>query len=171
MIEFYLFQIPIPMVWLAAGIMIGATEFLFPSDVSMWSGLAAAVVALLIWTGLLDEYAWEWQFFWFAIFSLLFILLWFFVIKKYTSWGKDTVDEHRDVSLYNLKGKVTERIEPFTPGAVELFSAFHGIKKWKAEADEIIEEGSTISVEDADGIKLIVKKIGGTPKNYKTIQH
>lgn len=158
-IEFYLFQLPIPLVWLAAGILIAGTELLFPTNVSMWSGLAAVSVAFFIWSGILDEYAWTWQLFWFALLSMLFILVWFFVIKKYTRLGSATVDEHRDISLYDIKGIATEDIDPDSPGAVELFSSYHGIKKWKAEADCEIKAGEKVSVQDADGIKLIVKKL------------
>jgi membrane protein implicated in regulation of membrane protease activity len=44
------------------------------------------------------------------------------------------------------------------PGEVELFSAFHGIKKWQAEADETIEADENISVIESSGIKLLVRK-------------
>jgi len=161
MIDFYLFQVSIPLVWLAAGIIISSTEFIIPTNISIWPGIAAAIVALLIATGLVNEYSFVWQFFWFAIFTILLTLLWFFVIKKYTKLGSLTTDEHRDATLYNLKGMVTETIRPGRPGKVELFSSFHGIKNWMAESDQTIEPETEISVLESDGIKLIVKKIEG----------
>jgi membrane protein implicated in regulation of membrane protease activity len=75
MVDFQLFQISAAQIWFAVGILIAATELLFPTEVSMWSGLAAWIVALLIWIGLLDEYSVRWQLFWFAVFTIAFVLL------------------------------------------------------------------------------------------------
>ena len=161
MIDFYLFQVSIPLVWLAAGIIISSTEFIIPTNLSIWPGIAAAMVASLIAIGFVNEYSFVWQFFWFAIFTILLTLLWFLVITKYTSLGRRTSDEHRDATLFDLRGVVTETVKPGRPGKVELFSAFHGIKDWKAESDQTIEPETEISVLDSDGIKLIVKKIEG----------
>jgi membrane protein implicated in regulation of membrane protease activity len=68
------------------------------------------------------------------------------------------VDKYRDVSLTGIKGKVVKKIEPGIPGKVELYSAYHGIKEWSAEADAELNENEEIQVLEADGIKLIVKK-------------
>ncbi|MDA3901083.1 MAG: NfeD family protein [Spirochaetes bacterium] len=159
MIDFYLFQVSIPLLWLSAGILIGSTEFIFPTNVSIWPGIAALLVSLLTALGLIYEYNFPWQFFWFAVFTIALTLLWFMVIKRYTHFGSSTVDEHRDMSMVSLRGTVEEIIRPGRPGSVELFSSYHGIRKWKAESSQTIEPGSEVTIEDADGIKLIVKKV------------
>ena len=159
MIDLQIFHISIWLLWVAAGIIIAGTEFLFPTQVSIWPGIAALIIGLMIKIGIIGEYSFQWQFFWFAIFTTILILLWFFVIKRYTNLGSSTVDQYRDSSLSNIKGTVIEKIESGRPGMVELHNPYHGIKKWKAESDENISVGTEITVKDADGIRLIVKTL------------
>lgn len=158
MIDFHIFQVSIPLLWVAAGIIIAGTELLFPTEVSIWPGISAVLVGLMIKIGLIGAYSFQWQFFWFAVLTAILICLWFLIIKRYTNIGSSTVDKYRDSSLANIKGTVIEKIESSKPGMVELHNSYHGIKKWKAESKENIEIGTEITVEDADGIRLIVKK-------------
>lgn len=157
-LDFYLFQLSLAQVWFAAGILIAGSEFLFPTQVSIWSGIAAWLVALLIAIGALDDHSYTWQILWFAIISIALILLWFLVIKKYTKFGSGTVDKDRDTSLTGIKGTITKEITPGKPGKIELYSSYHGIKEWQAESTEIIAVGEEVAVLEADGIKLIVQK-------------
>ncbi|MDR3237749.1 MAG: NfeD family protein [Spirochaetia bacterium] len=142
-----------PIIWLALGVVLMALEILLPGFVIFWFGLSGVITALLAYTGIISspEYLW---FFFFAS-SLVFLSLWFAVLRKRFSKEKD----ERDPTLLDLRGKCTAQIEKSRPGEVELYEAYHGITKWKAESSEIIELGDDVLVLEASGIKLIVKKI------------
>jgi len=132
MTEFEIMQV-IPFIWLSAGIIIAATEFFLPTQVSMWSGLSAIFVSILLWLGLIEPDSYSWQFFWFFILSIVLLFAWFFYFKKKYHLSRFTNDEFRDSSLANIKGKVIKSISPGIPGEVELFSPYHSLKIWKAE--------------------------------------
>ena len=148
--------IEIEKLWIFAGVLIAFTEFLFPVTLSIWSGLAAVIVGLMIWTGLLAPESYVLQFIWFFSLTIALTLVWFFLLKKRF---KGYANDMRDSSLSNLQGTVTKRIGHGQPGEVELFEPYHGIKKWRANSDETIIQGEQVEVYESDGIKLKVKKI------------
>jgi inner membrane protein len=145
-----------PLVWLAIGIIIMAFEIIIPGFIIFWFGAGGVLTALFVFTGILPNGSAEFQWMFFFLSSLILLGIWQGFLKK--RFNREVVDSTRDTSLANLLGKVTKRIGPGMPGEVELYSLFHGIKTWQAEADETIEPGEKISVLEANGIKLIVKR-------------
>jgi len=146
-----------PIVWLAIGIIIMACEIFMPGFIIFWFGAGGVLTALFIFIGIIPANSAEWQWIFFFLSSLVLLGVWqIFLRKKFQS---DVVDVSRDATLLNLRGKVTARIVPGIPGEVELYTMYHGIKKWQAESGEIIEPGEEITVTDANGIKLIVKHL------------
>ena len=158
MIDLYFFQLSVPYLWLAAGIIIASTEFLFPTQLSMWSGAAAFIVGLLCITGIIPYYSFHIQLLVFAILSISLIMLWFFVAKRYIKFGRSILSDARDDTLSGIKGRVTEVIEPGKPGEVMLFNPYHGLKQWKADSDDILEVDTVVVVIEARGNHIIVKK-------------
>ncbi|HRZ25453.1 MAG TPA: NfeD family protein [Spirochaetota bacterium] len=144
-----------PIVWLASGIIIMACEIFIPGFIIFWFGAGGILTALFIFIGIIPENNAEWQWIFFFISSFALLGFWQLILRK--KFQRNTVDVSRDATLVNLRGKAISRIEPGIPGEVELYSLFHGIKKWQAESDETIESGEEITVIDAKGIKLIVK--------------
>lgn len=142
-------------IWILLAVLIGFTNFLFPSYESMWSGLAALMVGLMVWGSVIHPASFTWQLFWFFLLTTILLLLWFFVLKK--KFKRYTNDE-RDSSLVGIRGIVSQKIEKGRPGEVELFEYYHGIKKWKAEADESLNEGEEVVVYDCVGIKFKVRR-------------
>ncbi len=146
-----------PLVWLASGIIIMASEIFVPGFIVFWFGVGGILTALFIFIGIIPENSAEWQWIFFFSSSLVLLGFWQIFLKK--KFRGDVVDASRDATLLNLKGKVTARIVPGIPGEIELYSMYHGIKKWQAESGETIEIGEEVVVADADGIKLIVKHV------------
>ena len=145
-----------PLVWLAIGLVIMALEIVVPGFIIFWFGAGGVITAIFVFTGILPEGSAEFQWMFFFLASLVLLGIWQGFLKK--RFSREVVDSSRDATLVNLRGKATKRIVPGIPGEVELYSLFHGIKTWQAEADEIIEPGEEISVHEANGIKLIVKR-------------
>lgn len=145
-----------PFIWLAVGILIMGMEILVPGFVLFWFGIGGVVTSLLVFIKIIPEQNAVAQWVSFFLTSLLFLSLWHFYAGKY--FKKDLTDETGDPTLQNLTGRVVKPVMPGVPGEVELYSGFHGIKKWKAEANEVLEEGVEVRVLEAKGIKLVVEK-------------
>jgi hypothetical protein len=146
-------ELPWP-VWLAAGLVIMGLEIIMPGLVVFWFGAGAVITAILTWAGLLTDAFAQWVCF--LASSLVFLGCWFLVFKRF--FPERGMGNARDPTLLTLRGKVLQRIEPGTPGKVELYDFFHGLKFWKAESDTIIEAGEEIRVIESRGINLIVEK-------------
>jgi membrane protein implicated in regulation of membrane protease activity len=146
-----------PIVWLAIGIIIMACEIIMPGFIIFWFGAGGVLTALFIFIGIIPADAAEWQWIFFFLSSSALLGLWQFFFRK--KFNADVVDESRDATMNRLKGRATSKISPGIPGEVELYSSYHGIKKWQAESTEVIEAGEEVEVSDANGIKLIVKHI------------
>lgn len=159
MIDLYFFQLSVPYLWLALGILIASTELLFPTQLSVWSGAAALIVGLLCLLGIIPYYNYPLQLLVFAVLSITFILLWFFFARKYAKFGLAIRSAARDDTLSGLKGKVTVPIIPGKPGEVSLYSPYHGITLWRADSEHAIEDGTEIVVTEAKGNHILVKPV------------
>ena len=146
-----------PIVWLARGVILMALESVMPGFIIFWFGAGGLLTSLFVYTGIISPVSIEGQWIFFFLSSLAFLGLWQVFFKK--RFQSSVVDPSRDATLQNIKGRVTLRITPGIPGEVELYTLFHGIKKWQAESAEIIEAGEEVVVADANGIKLVVKHI------------
>jgi membrane protein implicated in regulation of membrane protease activity len=144
-------------IWFAIGIVIMALEIIMPGFIIFWFGAGGVLTALFVYIGLLpvDNGNAQWIFFFLS--SLAFLGLWQVFLKK--RFQSSVIDSSRDATLQNVRGKALSKITPGIPGEIELYTVFHGIKKWKAESAETIEAGDEVVVIDANGIKLLVKHI------------
>ncbi len=145
-----------PLTWIAVGVACLGFEIIAPGFVIFWFGIGALLTSAGIFIGAIGTDNAIAQWFFFFISSLACLLAWHFYFKKYFKSSADT--DERDPTLNELRGKVAKAIMPDVPGEVELFTPYHGIKRWQAEAKEIIEEGSEIIVIEAKGIRLLVAK-------------
>ncbi len=145
-----------PLIWLAIGCVIMGLEVVVPGFVVFWFGLGAIVTAALTFFGVTESGASQWMVFFVS--SLSTLGLWQLYFKKFFK-GK-VVDDVRDATLTNRRGRVTKRITPNMVGQVELYDVFHGLKTWSAQSNSELsfEEGEEVQVVEADGIKLIVRK-------------
>jgi membrane protein implicated in regulation of membrane protease activity len=146
-----------PIAWLAIGIIIMACEIIMPGFIIFWFGAGGILTAFFIFIGLIPADSQEWQWLFFFLSSISLLGLWQTVLRK--KFHSNKGDSSRDDTLINIRGRTTAEISPGIPGEVELYSVYHGIKKWQAESGEVIESGAEVEVIDASGIKLTVKKI------------
>lgn len=146
-----------PIIWLAIGIILMALEIIMPGFIIFWFGAGGLLTALFVYIGVLSPVSAEWQWIFFFLASLAMLGTWQVFLKK--RFQSSVIDSSRDATLQNLRGKAISRITPGIPGEVELYTGYHGIKKWQAESVEVIESGDEVIVTDANGIKLIVKHI------------
>lgn len=146
-----------PIVWLAIGFVLMTIEIIMPGFIIFWFGAGGLLTSLFVYTGIISPVSAEGQWIFFFLSSLIFLGLWQVFFKK--RFQSSVVDPSRDATLQNIRGRVTSRITPGIPGEVELYTVYHGIKKWQAESAEVIEAGDEVVVTDANGIKLIVKHI------------
>ncbi|MCX7678307.1 MAG: NfeD family protein [Spirochaetes bacterium] len=146
-----------PLMWVAIGVICIGLEIVVPGFIIFWFGLGALLTSAGIFLGLIstEDGAIQWAAFF--ILSLMCAGGWHFYLKKMFR-GKEKLEE-RDPTLKELKGRVIKVILPHIPGEVELYNPYHGIKRWQAEADEIIEEGCEVVVHEARGIRLYVTKM------------
>lgn len=141
-----------PFVWLAVGIFFTALEIVVPGFFLFWFGISGILTALFVWIGIFNSAFSQWIFFFAA--SLFFLAAWRLFFKKFFR-GREN-DDYRDPTLANLRGRVTKTIEVGKLGEIELYTGFHGIKIWPAEADEKIDIDVDVKVVEADGIRLKV---------------
>ena len=146
-----------PIMWLTLGVFLIALEIVAPGFIIFWFGLSAIITAAFAKTGIIQDQIYLW--FLFFASSIVFLCLWFGLLKKHYDKKFKVKDDERDPTLVNLSGKCISKIEEGRPGEVELYESYHGLTKWKAESSETILEGDEIKVVEASGIKLIVKKI------------
>lgn len=145
-----------PLIWLSGGIVLLALEALVPGTVIMWFGCGALLTALLVWLGLLKDGVAQWLVF--LVGSFGFLLGWLTVGRR---WFGRKDEGARDPTMVGLRGKVVRAVAPSRPGEVELYEAYHGIRRWSAEAAESLEEGAEVEVVESKGIRLMVKRTGG----------
>ena len=146
-----------PITWLAIGVILIALEIVIPGFIIFWFGAGGILTAIFVYLKILPAGNAEWQWIFFFLASLSMLGIWLFFLKK--RFQSSVIDSSHDVTLQNIQGKALSLIKPGIPGEVELYTLFHGIKKWQAESTEVIEPGEEIVVIGASGIKLIVKHI------------
>ncbi len=144
-------------IWFAISAILIALEIVMPGFVIFWFGIGAFITGLISLFKIIRNI--EYQFLFFFVNSCIFLLIWFFWIKKY--FVKEKIEDIEDPSLAEKKGRVIKEIKPGVPGEVELYDPYHGNKRWKAKSNEKIDIGDEVVVRKIDGISLIVEKIKG----------
>jgi membrane protein implicated in regulation of membrane protease activity len=138
-------------IWAIAGGGMIIADLLFGTFFILFTGAAALITALLIWTGILpQDPTWHWVSF--AVLSTLGLLLF---RKKLSSLfgkdGKETYDDHKgqivvvkDTILAHSRGKVL----------------YKGTE-WYAKSENAVEipAGTEVVITATEGITLIVKSV------------
>ena len=140
------------LIWMMSGLVMMALELVVPGGIIVFLGLAAAIVAGLIYFGVITTVVHAFIA-WFMI-SLFLMLVLRSVFMKYFEGDSiiHNVNEDED-----SKGKIVEVVEhimPFKEGRIKLSDS-----TWKARSDEEILKGSRAIIESRDGSTWIVKSI------------
>ena len=145
-----------PLIWFAIGLVCIGLEIVLPGFVIFWLGVGGLLTSLGVFIRLIPAESAEIQWAFFFISSFLFLVMWHFYFKRF--FKQDVVDETRDPTISELSGKVIKEILQDIPGEVELYTYYHGIKRWHAEAGTTIDVGEEVRVVEARGIRLYVEK-------------
>ncbi len=141
----------IPVCWLIVGIVLMLAELIIPGFVIFFFGAGAILTAGLTW--LVPECTIAWQVVCFALASVLMVIL-SRVCFPETFAGKEKRPQG-DVDsdgLVGSVGKVTEAIEPPSPGRVIVQGT-----TWTAVSDRPIPAGKVVTVVKCDNITLTVR--------------
>ena len=120
--------------WLYAGVALIVLEVMTPGLVSLFFGLSALTVALLVW--LFPSLGQGWQWLMFSLFSVVYILLLRKSLKKVFSGDREVSAGVNDEFTGKL-AVVVEKVGPNRPGRVEFAGS-----TWKAESDQVLEAGT-----------------------------
>lgn len=125
-------------------------EVAAPGLIFIFFGIAALVVALLVWSLAIPVWL-QWALF--SVFSVLSLVLLRRVFKK-AFVGKESQSEHVDDDFVGKTGVVTELLRPGLAGRVELNGS-----TWAARSDEAIEVGAFVRICSKENITLVVRRV------------
>ena len=141
------------LIWFIAGLIMFLAEFTMPGLIIFFFGVGAWLVALIC---LFTDISINLQLTLFLIASILLLIS----LRKWLKnifVGRTGQKQSSDELLQEFVGKkavVTREIDPQTRGKVE----FHGTN-WNAEADQIIDEGTSVEIIGKNNITLKVKAL------------
>ena len=143
-----------PWYWLAFGMILIVFELIVPSFTIIWFGCGAIVVAGLTW--FVSGMAIELQIFLWAIASILFTVLWFFVFKpKMIDRTKAGISLEAVLGQSGLVVKVpTDK----TRGVIRFTTPLLGADEWQFICENAVTLGDRVVVINVSGNTLIVQK-------------
>ncbi len=137
--------------WLYLGVALIILEVMTPGLVSLFFGLSALTVALLVW--LVPSLAQGWQWIAFSVFSVLYILLLRKSLKKVFNGDREVSESPNDEFTGKL-AVVAEKIAPNRPGRVEFYGS-----TWTAEADVEVPAGASVRILGKKNLTLKVAAV------------
>ncbi len=139
-------------IWAILGLMLLGAEMLTGTFYVLWFGIAALLVALLLW--LLPDLSLAWQLLLFSSLSLGALAIWRAYYKQHSpdlKIGQSQGDEIGRV------GVVVEEVGPLRNGRIQFSQGLMGSREWVAVADENIPAGKQATVIAVEGNSLRVK--------------
>lgn len=140
-----------PLYWLFVGVGLIIIEVMTPGLVSIFFGLAALTVALIVWLAPVLGQGWQWIAF--SVFSVLYIFLLRKSLKKVFSGLREVSDSPND----EFSGKlavVVEAVAPNRPGRVEFCGT-----NWTAEAEAEFPVGASVRILSRKNLTLKVETV------------
>ena len=146
-----------PVYWLYVGVALILFEVMTPGLVSLFFGLSALTVALIVW---LAQEIWQgqeigqgWQWLAFSAFSVVYIFLLRKSLKKVFSGDREVSDSPGDEFAGKL-AVVTEAVAQNKPGRVEF-----GGTTWTAESGQALAVGASVRITGKTNLTLTVESI------------
>ncbi|MGE3549554.1 MAG: NfeD family protein [Geobacter sp.] len=141
--------------WLVLGLCLIGLELLIPSFTIVWFGLGALAVGLLV--ALLPfTPLWLQGLIW-AVASVAFTLMWFKYLKPKNSMTHAGQSKEAIVGETGIVIRGTT--DSYTKGKVRFRIAILGADEWTCYAEEPLDVGETVRVEDIEGQILKVRKL------------
>ncbi|WP_101674234.1 NfeD family protein [Alloalcanivorax mobilis] len=136
--------------WIILGLALIILEFVLSGLVTVFLGIAALLVGVLVFLGLLDDTAWE-----LALFSLFSLLLLAVARRYFRRWllGKETraYDSGDSAGLVGHRATVAG---PFHQGSGTVL--YRGAR-WQAQASGPLEDGQMVRIIEHQGLWLTVE--------------
>lgn len=154
----------LPTLWLIAGIVLMALEFVLPGGIVFFLGLSATLVALLLFVGVVDGWLQAFTVWFIASLGLVFGLRG--VVQKLVPAQVDKGRTDEDLDAYNQLAVVCEPIAAGGEGRI----AFRG-STWAAKSchsDQSIDAGTTVRIVYRDNLVWMVEAV--EPALFKTDQ-
>ena len=145
----------IPLIWIIAGLLLILSELLATSIIAVFFGVAAVIVGLLLWLGVIESFAM--QFFVFAALSLVLLFSARAKLKRYLVGDLADHNDSHKTFRENLGQRATAIVD-FQQGQGRV--RLNGVA-WQAltkQPDEAIANGDTVWIIANDGIQLTVSK-------------
>ena len=141
------------LIWFLIGIVMLLMEFMVPGLIIFFFGVGACIVSAVCFFADISINA---QLIIFIVASVLSLLLLRNRLKAiFIGHSSDKQDMTSDLNEFvGERVVVIEKITPQNPGKVE----FHGTN-WNAEADEDIEQGTTVEITAKNNLTLKVKRL------------
>lgn len=145
----------IALIWVIAGLLLILSELLATSIVAVFFGVAAVIVGLLLWGGVVESF--EAQFF---IFGGLSLVLLFTARSRLRHYLVGDVADHNDThkTFQENLGQRATAVEDFSHGQGRV--SLNGVQ-WSAQCsrpEEVIQGGDTVWIISNNGIQLTVSK-------------
>lgn len=139
-----------PWHWMALGVVLLAVEVLMGTELLLGIGLAGLAVALVY--KLVPDMIWQVQLVWFAIFSIVFTVLYW---KKFRANTQATDQPLLNNRTAQLVGKQMPLFEPIVNGAgkVQIADALWAVKGADSPKDTVVR------VVGAEGMTLVVEVV------------
>jgi len=135
--------------WWVIGVVLVILEVFSPGAFFLWMGIAAGIVGLLLL--LSPELGWQYQLLWFALFSVVSILVWHRYLKSHPI-ATDQPALNRRAERYI--GRVFTLEEPVVNGQGKIRV---DDSQWKISIAMDCEAGTRVKVVGVDGVVLKVE--------------
>ncbi|MBU1566453.1 MAG: NfeD family protein [Proteobacteria bacterium] len=143
-----------PWYWLAFGMVLIMFELATPSFTVIWFGCGAILVAGLVW--FIPDLTATLQIFFWAIASIFFTVIWFFVIKpKMTDKTKAGIALE---AVLGESGLVIRIPHENSRGVIKFTTPLLGAEEWQFICHEAVMPGDRVTVINVSGNTLIVQK-------------
>jgi inner membrane protein len=143
------------LLWFGVGLVLLLLELALPGFIIMFFGIGAWVVAIGIWTGVLDSFNTEIVVF---LASSLLTLALFRKKGRKLFEGKVTGRLAEGASIDDIKGSRAIVVSPLEPNRLGGKVEFHGTL-WDASSDVPVAKGDVVEIIDRENLRLKVKPL------------
>lgn len=140
--------------WVVLGIGLMLFEIILPSFTALWFGVAACIMALLLW--LFPGLGLEAQIIGWVILSVAFTVFWFKYLKP-LSLDKTTAGLPREAIVGQVGTVITAPLSEHT-GKVRFPMPILGSDEWLCRSQEALVVGDRVRVVDILGNELVVTR-------------
>lgn len=144
-----------PWHWFVLGILLIIFEIFLPSFTALWFGVAACLVAILLW--IFPSLSIEVQLVSWIILSVIFTVFWFRFLKP-LSYDKTKAGIPREAMLGQIGMIIAVPVVEHT-GVVRFSMPILGADEWQCRSQDTLSIGDRVSVVDILGNDVVVRKI------------